>query len=116
MALRNRDTELAFQRVFYSALGDRTGFESFKGDVAKSPQLASEFKPLFLDIANANLRHLKKKPNPEEETVIKDLVVYLNGLPGPKGGSRLNVKGRRTQRHRGGRKHRKLAKLTTRRR
>ena len=30
--------------------------------------------------------------------------------------SRLNVKRRRTQRHRGGRKHRKLRKLTTRRR
>jgi len=34
-----------------------------------------------------------------------------------KGGrSRLNVKRRHTQRHRGGRKHRKLRKLTTRRR
>lgn len=48
-----------------------------------------------------------------------ELAKRIRNYVGETGGrrrSRLNVKGRRTQRHRGGRKHRKLRKLTTRRR
>ena len=115
---RNREEETKFQRAFYSALGDRVGVALLKDLSAKNPALASQFKPLFLDIANANLKHLKTNPNREEETVIKELVVYLETLPTPTGGRRLrlNVERRRTQRNRGGRKYRKLRKLTTRRR
>ncbi len=103
-APRDRKKETEFQRVFYSALGDPAGVVLLKELVAKNPDLASQFKPLFLDIANANLRHLKKNPNEKEESVIKELVVYLNTLPDPKGGrrkTRRRRQGTRKTKHRG---------------
>ena len=68
-----------FQRAVNSALGDKEGLATLK----ESPELARQYKPLLLAIANANL---KESPSPSEKKVINQLIAYLKTLPDPVGG------------------------------
>ena len=107
---RARSPRDELRHAFNSALDDSDALEYFKTTAESDPDLTSQFKPLFLRIASARMTE------DEDKKTADALVTYLKTLPGPEGGSRLNVKRRRTKRYRRSRKHRKLRKLTTRRR
>jgi hypothetical protein len=80
-----------FQRAVYSALGDEEGLNILK----ENQDMAKQYKPLLLDIANANLN---ESPSPAEKAVIEELIAYLETLPDPTGGRRRKTRRRKTKR------------------
>ena len=104
-----------FRAAFTKALYNTKAVPDFETFVKTNTELASQFKLLALPFAKAAESFSTKSEQPATQRVI----AILEELPDPKGGRRklrLNIQRRGTQRNRGGRKHRKLRKLTTRRR
>lgn len=105
-----------FRRVFNAALEDPDkGVAEFRFFVEENPDIAKEMKAVSLNIAETRLDEAEL---PSEKEAVESVIEILSGVSdgGRRRRSRLNVKRRGTKRNGRSRKHRKLRKLTTRRR
>jgi hypothetical protein len=109
----------AFRRIFNAALTDPDEpVGELRFFVEENPDIAKEMKVVSLDLAKSALVSANL---PSEKEAIESVIEILTGVSD--GGrrrrarrSRLNVKRRGTKRHGRSGKHRKLRKLSTRRR